>query len=184
MSAEQLHNALNDLDDDLIEAVEALRSRKKKTFPIFRLAGLAACLCLLLGIGFWRLGAPKAENTQLESANDHFYSQEFAPAETVASIDMPTVLVAVTAYTPDGFTATVTDPLDTDLFPTGTSVTVYLPPAAQTTTAGSGDELLYGAARYPTLNFSAGTVQVCFTRWEETEEGIVIYAKQIIGGQE
>lgn len=181
MSAEQLHNALNDLDDDMIEAVEALRSRKKKTFPIFRFAGLAACLCLLLGIGFWRLGA---QNTQMEAANDQFHSQEYAPAETIAIIDIPTVLVAVTEYTPDGFTATVTDTLDTDLFPTGTAVTVYLPKETETALAGSGDDLLYGAAKDPTLNFAADTVQVSFTHWEETENGIVIYAKMIAGGQE
>lgn len=47
MNGELFHDALDLLDDDLIEAVDALRSRKKR-HTVGWAACMAACLCLVL----------------------------------------------------------------------------------------------------------------------------------------
>lgn len=56
MSLDDMHDALNLLDDDMVEAVDALRSRKKKRKVHWvRWISLAACLCIavisLYGVG-------------------------------------------------------------------------------------------------------------------------------------
>ena len=49
MNAEQLHDALNQLPDDLIAAADALRQRKKAPILWKRLVPIAACFVLILG---------------------------------------------------------------------------------------------------------------------------------------
>lgn len=49
MNAEKLHDALNQLPDDLIAAADALRQRRKKSIPFKRLVPIAACFALVLG---------------------------------------------------------------------------------------------------------------------------------------
>jgi hypothetical protein len=51
MNAEQFHDALSLLSDDLLEPVDQLR--QKKSFPWRSIAALAACACLV--VGFWAL---------------------------------------------------------------------------------------------------------------------------------
>lgn len=48
INAEQLHDALSQLPDDLLVPVDALR--QKKRFPWKALSTLAACLCLVAGL--------------------------------------------------------------------------------------------------------------------------------------
>lgn len=184
MNAEQLHEALNHLDDDLIEAVDALRSQKTKKLPLFRIAGLAACVCLLVGGVLWGFGS--SDNINQESA--------YAPAETVADIQtnygmqestqLYSVRLSALEQTAGGLTGTVEA---SGLFPAGTQVTVV--PASQPETAPDGP--LY-AFRFPlapsgteesSVETQTDELTVLFTLWEETESGIVIYAESIEGGQ-
>ena len=65
MSQEMLHDAIGRLDDDLVEAVDALRSGKK-TVSWKRWLSAAACLCVLLAGVFawspWRAVTPDGTN--------------------------------------------------------------------------------------------------------------------------
>ncbi len=50
MNLEDLHDALNLLDDDMVEAVERMRSRRRK-YSWIRILSAAACLCIgVMGI--------------------------------------------------------------------------------------------------------------------------------------
>lgn len=176
MNTEQLHDALNHLDDDLIEAVDTLRSQKKKKLPLFRIAGLAACVCLLVGIGFLRSGFGRSDNVHQESANmetiaDMQTNYGSAGGTTVYSIRLSNVEQA------DGsLSGTVADGSEATLFPAGTQVTVVFPSAPETALDGP----LYrwpGTVSGSTENTESkkpGEMTVFFTRWEETENGIVI----------
>lgn len=54
MNSERIHDALDLLDEELIEAVAKLRERKKQK-PFRSLAAAAACLCVfLIGITVWQ----------------------------------------------------------------------------------------------------------------------------------
>lgn len=177
MNTEQLHDGLNYLDDDLIEAVDTLRSRKKKKLPLLRIAGLAACVCLLAGISFVRFGIGSADSMSPESA--------YAPMETIADMQLNTsgqgslysIQISDLALTDAGLTGTVKE---SPLFPEGTQVTVVL---LQSETAP--EKPLYGFYGDPSDSMEStetketAALTVLFTRWEETEGGIVIYADRI-----
>ncbi len=88
MTAEQLHDALNALPDDLLEATDALRQKNRKQ-PILwkRLVPVAACFVLLLTVLY--VAAPylnrKAAPQESQMVSDDAMSViEMAPAETRA----------------------------------------------------------------------------------------------------
>jgi len=56
MRQEMLHDALDLIDDDLIEAVGKLRAQKKNRRRFIRYASIAACACIAVGgIMLWRM---------------------------------------------------------------------------------------------------------------------------------
>ena len=87
MNAEKLHDALNQLPDDLIAAADALRQRKKKSIPFKRLVPIAACFALVLGALYVALplltpkggqsAAPEAE-APMEMMQDAMSQMEIA----------------------------------------------------------------------------------------------------------
>jgi len=88
MTAEQLHDALNALPDDLLEATDALRQKARKQ-PILwkRLVPVAACFVLVLTVLY--IAAPylsrKAAPQESQMVSDDAMSViEMAPAETRA----------------------------------------------------------------------------------------------------
>lgn len=60
MNPHELLNAVNDIDDDLLEEVNAVRNapKKRRILPLACRIGAAACLCLLIGIGAYHAFAP------------------------------------------------------------------------------------------------------------------------------
>lgn len=181
MNTEQLHDGLNFLDDDLVEAVDALRSRKKKPLPLLRMAGLAACVAVLLGIGLRQF--------PLSSDESKFGAPEsgaYWPMETVADMQLNTsgqgslysVQLSDLTLTDNGLTASVAS---SDLFPEGTQITVVLPPKSES----EPEQPLYGLHPDSTDSLESteanktDVLTVLFSRWEETEDGIVIYADSI-----
>ena len=86
MKASVLHNAIGQIDDDLIEAVGILRDKKpKRRIPYFRAASIAACLCAVCGIllvlhilrPISADGTPPnntAEHAQAENTSEGFYA--------------------------------------------------------------------------------------------------------------
>lgn len=53
MNRETLYRAIGDIDDDLILAASEAGGQKRKQPMLYRMAGLAACLCLIFGGLFW-----------------------------------------------------------------------------------------------------------------------------------
>lgn len=100
MNAEQFHQALNHLPEDLIAATDALRSRPRRRY-LRRYAAMAACLAVMLLSG-WMLGSglfpgyDKAASTecameetlaamaQFDAESAAEAGEEAAPAETAA----------------------------------------------------------------------------------------------------
>ncbi len=118
MKSEQLHDALNLLDNDLIEAVDVHRTGyRKHGLTWVRTALLAACLCVVAA-SVWLL--PKmAENTVKDSACSDFESDIHAPEapeeavnEGVADGSMGVqqcVMVRIDSLYDGGFVGTVSE---------------------------------------------------------------------------
>ena len=51
MNSQQLHDALSQLPDDLIEETDRRRNRSKSVIPFRRYAAMAACFVLVLAAG-------------------------------------------------------------------------------------------------------------------------------------
>ena len=70
MNAEKLHDALNQLPDDLIAAADALRQKKKAPILWKRLVPIAACFALVLGALYVMLPvlAPKGSDAAVPEA--------------------------------------------------------------------------------------------------------------------
>ena len=88
MTAEQLHDALNSLPDDLLEATDALRQKERKQ-PILwkRLVPIAACFVLVLTVLYVAVPylSRKAAPQESQMVSDEAMSEmEMAPAETCA----------------------------------------------------------------------------------------------------
>lgn len=87
MSAERLHDALNQLPDDLLAATDALRQKKKQPVLRKKLVPLAACFALVVGALLLAMpfvsqdkAAPEAEMQMYEDA----YSEAAAEPESAA----------------------------------------------------------------------------------------------------
>ena len=80
MSAEKLHDALNQLPDDLIAATDALRQRKKQPAQWRRLVPIAACFALILGALSVVLPvlAPKGSQDAAPEAGMQLYDDAFS----------------------------------------------------------------------------------------------------------
>lgn len=95
MNPEKLHDALNQLPDDLIAAADALRQRKKTPLVWKRLVPVAACFVLVLGALYAALPLlhPKgaAENAApMEMMQDSMSQMELAGVpETAAPAESP-----------------------------------------------------------------------------------------------
>lgn len=49
MNRETFYREIGDIDDDLIQAANEAHGKKKKALKIYRIAGIAACFCLICG---------------------------------------------------------------------------------------------------------------------------------------
>lgn len=147
MKPDKIHDALNLINDEWIEAVEKLRSnrkRKKIWYENFReILVVAACLCLML-LGIYSVDhfnlfsseydavaesadetAQSVENT--ESAVDCTESvEESESAESAGEIEewVRTAYVKIVEWHPDGFVGTVTDTTKLDAYDIGTELFV------------------------------------------------------------
>ncbi len=128
MNQDKIHDALNLLDDSMIEAVEKLRNkRKKKHFPMHWISA-AACLCIAVVILF---AAGKFSHlpfdTQKEGAAKPENYNNITNAEsgiTEESKEIHSILVEITSWKGNGFTGTVAGILDTDIYAVGTELSV------------------------------------------------------------
>ena len=87
MSAERLHDALNQLPDDLLTATDALRQKKKQPLRWNRVVPMAACFALVVGALIFVMpfvsqdkAAPEAEMQK----SDEVYSEAAGEPEAAA----------------------------------------------------------------------------------------------------
>lgn len=84
MSAQRLHDTLNQLPDDLIAATDDLRQRKKQPILRKRLVPLAACFALVLGalLVAMPLSGRKNAAPEAQMSHDEAYSEMAGVPET------------------------------------------------------------------------------------------------------
>jgi len=133
MTQEKLHEALNLLDDDLIEATDALRRRRHRSNWL-AVAALAACLGLVCFMALW---PPFAKNKRTDNgmyapesavSDAHNYGVLEAPeASPVSSMQ-----VRVIQLLDNGFTAAVIS-ADSDDYAVGQTVTLIFAKGAEVT---------------------------------------------------
>lgn len=154
MNIDNLHDALNLLDDELIEEVDKLRTKRKRRKNLsVRWLSLAACFCVaiiglyaLSNLGVWQFGASKdsacVENAKEDLVEDNSTAEQDAFDDSVGDVgtktesisdstgssentsEQPSVLVEITEWTEDGFDGVVTGIVDTTIFEIGEKVKV------------------------------------------------------------
>ena len=66
MKESQLHDALNELDEELIMPVAALRAKKR--YPWMKWVAMAACFCLILSVPFlWQTSSDNAAGSVVQN---------------------------------------------------------------------------------------------------------------------
>lgn len=180
MNGKDLLLALSFVDEELIQESEG------RALPLGwrRWASAAACVgLLLLGAWAWKEMRPHTEhapdNTGRPIGNESITQEDVteAPAEgfrtegtlgPVAENDqaeVPAVIVRIDTVGKNGFTATVVEQVDSEVFPVGTELTVRLQPE---------EEL-----KESVVSWTAGDVVYLTFIPEDLEQGIV-YADQIM----
>lgn len=135
MNLDDLHDALNLLDDDMVESVERLRSRKRKRRWI-RFLSMAACLCMgVMGLyAAGRLLTPARDGATEcvgSKENEMFLGNQYGIEDGAASGEGTTegtasILIEIKTLKADGFTGEVTDPMESEELIQGDVLTVVL----------------------------------------------------------
>lgn len=202
MNPDKIHDALNMLDDDLIEEVNVLRIKKKKLNNRWvRRIAIAACLCIIIAgifaannLGILPLGGAGNNKQQGEmSGNPEGISMvqenhsDAIGKELWETAEYPSVLVKIKGWQEDGFFGTVTGSFDTDTFEVGEDIVVlYGENIGEEISIGDGTESEDGVPE--SMDFPVGSVvrvwfakQAGYPESIDTEEPIncIIYAERI-----
>lgn len=168
MTGKGILEALSFVDEKYIEEAETGTLREKR--PMIRaLLPLAACLCVAL-LALYPRGATEgiAQDNKLagavmqEAAGETVSSQEemdiaLDGAETPYANEVPSIILRITGWTENGFTATVEGYQDSELLPLGEAVQVeFLPNAC--IEVYEGDLVTVTRAIPREVDFPAGTL--------------------------
>lgn len=138
MNIDNIHDALNLLDDDIIEEVDKLRNKgkqsrqKEKKTVWLKTVSIAACLCIVVcAYAFGKLGLDGYKMSSREDiVNEGILDEEYVndSKETGSSeqkkSNEPSVEVEIVSWEETGFTGTVKDSTDTTMYVVGSTVTV------------------------------------------------------------
>ena len=102
MKPEQIHDALNYLDDRLIEETEKLR-QKKRPSPWKKWTALAACLCLVIAGSFAVLALTQRD----QSKNECIIIENEEEFEEAAPEGAEELQVRILSWQENGFTAEI-----------------------------------------------------------------------------
>lgn len=209
MNSEQIHDALNYLDEDLILSVEQLRNGSRKIRKQW--AAIAACLCLLItgafaarGFGLFPISQTPPTPTNATPTNATQATPTDAPTtptgagvtdgsqgtsqvdETTSPLaptgilECPSILITISAWENSGFLGEVSGFVDTDSIPMGTTVAVHF-------TSNISTDVLHGNVLYWTPgapdadDFPVGsTVCVRFCRSDtHSDNSVTLYAEAV-----
>lgn len=133
MSYDYVMDIMNDLDEDLILETAQQRSRSNKhnrkwIFPAAIAASFAFAVSAFLYAGGLDLFAQNNESGFSASENDVYYSMDETyrhESESVESVqESPSIIITLDHWTDDGFVGTVSEIVDTEVFPIGSKVSV------------------------------------------------------------
>lgn len=209
MNSEQIHDALNYLDEDLILSVEQLRNGSRKIRKQW--AAIAACLCLLItgafaarGFGLFPISQTPPTPTNATPTNATQATPTDAPtiptgagvtdgSQSTSQVDettsplaptgileCPSILITISAWENSGFLGEVSGFVDTDSIPMGTTVAVHF-------TSNISTDVLHGNVLYWTPgapdadDFPVGsTVCVRFCSSESHTDGsVTLYVEAV-----
>ena len=154
MNSEQIHDALNYLDEDLILSVEHLRSGNRTGRKHW--LSIAACLCLLIigafaarGFGLFPISQTPPTPTNATPTNATQATPTDAPTTPTGAgitdgsqgtsqvdettfpltptgilVEQPSIWITISAWEDSGFLGEVSGLVDTDSIPVGTAVAV------------------------------------------------------------
>ena len=107
MNADDLMDSIGEIDEDMVEAVDALRTAKKKKSPWVRWGTMAACCALALALGYSALQSadilvqPGSESDPASSQSTAEPAATPTPAPKVELLAYPDRLVLPTAQEPE-----------------------------------------------------------------------------------
>lgn len=142
MNIDDLHNAINQIDDDMLQSVDILRnksevtkSKQPKATWIY-IIPLVACLFIIVSISTKLFKGTEAENINeglemnetLNTDNDSNATDITKPSDFIPSViipsESPSVIVEIVRWENNCFIGRVTNIIDTNIFATGTMLTV------------------------------------------------------------
>ena len=105
MNPERFRAVMTAVDDELLE--QAVRPVKKSSITLLRFTALAACLCIVVGLFWWRMTPPSLTEADLEAAGYVLNLPEGAKSVVYALIDLGdafSVPMAQATFVQDGCT--------------------------------------------------------------------------------
>jgi len=201
MKEEKMLDALSFLDDDMIEAVDKRRrqSRQIRRYSA-RFLALAASICIVFAglylaqaSGFFPFISNDKENESSppqnnfpikeEASNSFDENTEEVPKHEsdIVIQEVPSVLVAITAWSAEGFEGIVSGILDTEIFKIGESVTIVFEEDISVEVLLE-DETYQEIEKIPDKkDFPVGTVvKIRFRDYEVKNGRKVLYAESVI----
>lgn len=192
MNIDHIHDALNLLDDDLIETVEKLRNEKTHIIKMnrkntwIRWVSIAACLCLVVvsvyvtnGFGLMSYKGASNNSAKEETASETYDNDDMEEIAGIGQIENPSVLVEIVSWGENGFTGTVTGIVDTEKYPVGTTVTVKFNDDIHIKVSSENGTTYKGYIPDST-DFSVGSI-VCvqFDKSDSETNEVILYAETI-----
>ena len=134
MNGQDLFEAMSHVDERYVDEAES--KMIPKTIPWMKLASMAACLCLLVLTVYGLrpfLNGSETEGVLIEDAQE----SAVGVPEEIPATEVPSVILYVEEMTMAGFTGTVAELVDTDIFQVGMELNVVLADTTRHETAES-----------------------------------------------
>lgn len=189
MSGKDLLAGMSYVDEKYVDEAQNQSVKKSQRTPWMKWISLAACLCVVVGIvsffHFWSWDA--AENmssgnladadTQIGvegAAEIELAAEDAKGVSDAALLKTASVILRVDSWTETGFTATVTELVDTDAFEVGMELNVVLKSTAETERSDSSFSTVQDSAAQK-QNYDEGSlVQVQFLSYDEQTGTIIV----------
>ena len=171
MNGKDLFEAMSHVDERYVD--EAENQMIPKTIPWMKLASMAACLCLLvLTVYSLRpyLNRNETESVLIEDAQE---SAIDAPDDVPVG-EVPSVILYVEDMTAVGFTGTVAELVDTDIFEVGMALNVVLADTPRYETANGKPSMSADTK----TNYTGTYVMVQFIEYNRETSTIVVNVVQ------
>ena len=167
MNGKDLFEAMSHVDECFVD--EAENQMIPKTIPWMKLASVAACLCLLvLTVHSLRpfLGGNETEGVLIKDAQESV----IGIPEDVPIAEVPSVILYVEEMTAGGFTGTVAELVDTDIFKVGMELNVVLADTPRYETADGNPSVSNDLK----INYAGTYVVVQFIEYNRETNTIVV----------